>query len=81
MSEKKNEREKKEGGLGRDGVVPPSPCFFLSVCLLVSRLFFFSPVPTYRESETATRNILERSKMSTTINFFLETEKKKMEKK
>ena len=80
MSEKKNEREKKEGGLGRDGVVPPSPCFFLSVCLLVSRLFFFSPVPTYRESETATRNILERSKMSTTINFFLETEKKKWKK-
>ena len=61
MSEKKKEPEKREGGgLGGDGVVPPSPCFFLSVCLLVSRLFFFSPVPTYRESETATRNILEK---------------------
>ena len=63
MGEKKKEPEKREGGgLGRDGVVPPSPCFFffLSVCLPVSRLFFFSLFPTYRESETATRNILEK---------------------
>jgi len=62
MSEKKNEREKKEGGLGRDGVLPLSPCFFcLFICLFVSRLFFFSLVPIYRESETATTNIFEKN--------------------
>ena len=61
MSGKNNERKKKEGGLGRDGVLPLSPCFFcLFICLFLSRLFFFSLVPTYRESETASRNISEK---------------------
>ena len=61
MSEKKNEREKKEGGLWRDGVLPlPVFSVYLFVCLFVSRLFFFSLFPNYRESETATTNILEK---------------------
>ena len=64
MSEKKNKREKKEGAWEETGASSLSLFFlfvYLFVCLFVSRLFFFSPDPTYRESETAITNIFEKS--------------------
>ena len=46
MSEKKKEPEKREGGgLGRDGVVPPSPCLFCLFVCLFGACFSFRPFP------------------------------------
>ena len=76
MSEKKNKREKKEGGLGRDGCFLSLPVF--SVCLFVCLFracFSFRPTPLTENLKQVSQTYLKRVKRNTTINFFLETEK------